>query len=232
VPSAAQADRAGLLDSLRQQLAGLEILDVERVLTEARIVRGVSEEAAVVVGHVGAQRHEWLTGCERVDVKRDLFGPVHVAATAEDRVLLALLGARVPVVPALPVRHRAVGLLDAAEHLVVQLALQRLRGREHHFGVGVLGVEVCGDVRVRLVAEPRVVVREALAVNLGDVRDALRDRRLGKARCVGRHLLFHRRQYRRSLADEATGGGQCRKRAGSAAVSVFGSAAPVRTAGQ
>ena len=60
-----------------------------------------------------------------------------------------------------------VGLLDVAEHLVVELVAQGGEVGGDGFGVGVFGVEVGGDFGVFLVAEPGVVVGEGDAVEDG-----------------------------------------------------------------
>jgi hypothetical protein len=60
-----------------------------------------------------------------------------------------------------------VGLLHMREHFLVELFAKTGERGHHGFGVGVLGFEVRGDLRVLLVAEPGVVVDEDGAVERG-----------------------------------------------------------------
>ncbi len=170
-------------DLLGEELAGDEVLDVEGVVAEARVVRGVGEQVAVVADLSRSHRHELLALRERVDVEVNLLGGVEAALLAAvDRVLLPLLRPRVVVPAAVAVRDRQVRLLDAPEHLVVQVLLERL-GRLHEgFGVGVLGFEKRADLRVLLLAHPEVVVVQGLAVQRLHVRHLLRN---GRGRVAG-----------------------------------------------
>ena len=61
--------------------------------------------------------------------------------------------------------HAEVGLLDAPEHLLVERLLQRLGRLHDRLGVGVLRLEIRDDFRVRLLAQPEVVVVQRVAVN-------------------------------------------------------------------
>src|SRR5882724_8093569 len=97
------------------------------------------------------------------------------------RILLALFGAREIEIAAQSVGNGEVGLQDAAEHLLVQLFLERLGVAKNYIGVGVLGVEVGDDLRIILIAEPRVIVDEAVAVNNGFDRQTPCDRWLRRA---------------------------------------------------
>ena len=97
------------------------------------------------------------------------------AAPAHDLVLLALFRARVIEVVADAHRDAEVGLLDAAEHLLVERLLQRLRRLHDRFGVGVLGLQVLDDLGVLLLSQPEVVVGQRVAVNPGGVRLPGRD---------------------------------------------------------
>ena len=115
---------------------------------------------------------------QAVEVERDLLGRVEARVLAtQDRVLLALLRARVVEVAAPSVGDRRVVLLDPAEHLRVERLLER-RGRFHHqVGVGVLGPQVREDLGIVTVPEPGVVVLTTVVVDDVDLRDLLRDRR-------------------------------------------------------
>src|SRR4029077_11004741 len=93
-----------------------------------------------------------------------------------DRVLLALLRARVIEVAAAAEGHRGVILLDAAEHLLVERLLERLRGLQELAGIGILFAEIGGDGGIVLLAQPEVVVLARVAVEHVDLGDFFRDR--------------------------------------------------------
>ncbi len=86
-----------------------------------------------------------------------------------NRVLQPLLGARVIPPAAVAEGNRNVGLLDVAQHLVVELFLQAGQWSHHCFGIGVFGFEVGGDFGIFLVAQPGVVVDKRVAVKLVSV---------------------------------------------------------------
>ncbi len=157
---------AGLIHLEGQQRAVLEVLQVQRVVAEAGHVGRVGEVAPVVGDHERAQREELQPLREDVLVEDDLLRTVGSLPAAEDRILLSLLGPRVVPVRAVPGGNREVGLLDAREHLLVERLLQGLRRLHHRVGVGVLRLQVGGDVRVGLLPQPEIVVQPLLAVQL------------------------------------------------------------------
>src|SRR5207244_10668047 len=138
---------------------------------------GDQAPAAAAPGE-GTRRKAAMALREPVEAEGDLLGRLEAPVFAtEDRVLLALLRARVVDVVAPPVRDGRVVLLDPAEHLGVERRLER-SGRGHHLvGVGVLGPEVREDLGVVPVPEPGVVVLATVAVDDVDFRDFLRDGR-------------------------------------------------------
>ena len=133
-------DGADALGGIGQGLAGAQVLEVQRVLTEAGVVDGVGDEVLVLGDGEAAERHEGMAFGELVAVENDLFRGLHRAlAAAVDGVLRALDGARVVVITGVVVGVGLVGLLDVAEHFAIEGLLQRL-GRSHPgFGVGILG---------------------------------------------------------------------------------------------
>jgi hypothetical protein len=165
-------------DVVGQILARAQVFDLERVLAVAGVVDGVGEKVPVVRDGVGAEAGVLVADGQLVQVERDLFGRRHTALLArEDGVLLTLDGARVVEVAVLAVGHLRVGLLDARVHLLVERLLEGL-GRLHHGRrVGVLGFEVGGDFRVRLLAHPEVFVNQRLAVDFGLFGHLFRDGR-------------------------------------------------------
>ena len=87
-------DRRDLLDALGEELAGREVLDVERVLAGAGDVHRVGQEPTVVAHRVGANREERVACGERVQVERHRLGGLDAPLPAAiDRVLPSLLGA-------------------------------------------------------------------------------------------------------------------------------------------
>ncbi len=184
-------DRRDAGDLLGEELARREVLDPERVVSKPGVVRRVGEEGAVAADLSGADRHELLALGQGVDVEVDLLGRLDAALLAAvDRVLLALLGARVVVPAAVAVGHRKVGFLDAPEHLVVESLSEGL-GRLHEgVGIRVLGLEERADLRVVPLAHPEVVVLESLVVQ-GLHVGHLRGRR-------GRRVVGEREARRRS----------------------------------
>ena len=91
--------------------------------------------------------------------------------------------------------HRDVGLLDARQHLIVKLLLQRLRMLHLRFRVRILGVEVCDHVRISLLADPEVVVGADLAVEGVDFRLGRSDGR-HQGRCLRAKLRTKCPYYR------------------------------------
>ncbi len=158
--------RAHLVDPIRQQGAGVQVLDVERVLPEAGDVGGVGEAPAVVAHRRRADREERMADRERVQIEDHLLGRVETARLAAvDRVLLAGLGARVVEEAALPIGNGLIVLLDARQHLRVEALLERRRGGHDQVGVRVLRGEVLGDRGVVPIAHPEVVVDPDVAMD-------------------------------------------------------------------
>ena len=169
--------RGDIFDALRQEVARAEVFDGERVLAEAGEVDRVGQAVAVVADGVRAQRKERMSFREGVEVQRHLLRRVETSRlAAEDRVLLALLRARVVEVAASPVGDGLIVLLDAAEHFLVERLLKRLGPLHDRVGVRVLGREVGDDVRIVLVPEPEIIVLAPVAVQDGDLGDPLGDR--------------------------------------------------------
>ena len=149
---------------------------MQRVLPEARLVGGVGQELAVRAHRHVADGHELLALGQGVHVEDDLLrGRGRALPARVDRVLLPLLRARVVEVAALAGGHVGVRLLDAREHLVVQLLLERLRRLHDRFRIGELGAQVGLDLGRALVAQPEVVVHQGVAVDLDLVRLLVRD---------------------------------------------------------
>ncbi len=91
----------------------------------------------------------------------------------------------IPVASA-PDRHGHVGFLGAALDLVEDLLAQIRQMAGVRLGERVLRLEVGGDLRIVLVAQPFVVVDDGVAV-----MGALRRDLLGDRRCRGLALVDH-----------------------------------------
>ena len=103
--------------------AGAQVAHVQRVLAIADVVGRIGEQVAVVARLVCSEAHELLPLGHLVHVQHNLLIGVEGLLPRIDRILLALHRARVPVPAVVPVRHVRVGLLDVAEHLVVERLL-------------------------------------------------------------------------------------------------------------
>ncbi len=160
-------NRSGAFDRLVGGLRGAKVLHVERVLPVAGRIRRVRQPVAIVADLEGPQPEVAVALGELVQIEEHFLGPRHASLPAAAvRVLFSFLGARVVVILADARRHGEVGLLDPPEHLFVQGLLQAF-GRLHHlFGVGVLGLEIRNDFRIRLLAQPEVVILQRVAVDL------------------------------------------------------------------
>ena len=165
-------DGADAFDFAGEGFAGREIFDMQRVLAEAGGVGCVGEPTAVV-GDVGvADGEEGVPLGELVAVEQHFFRRRHSGRArarlprlaAVDGVLQAFLGTGVVPPRAIAIGNRDIGLLDVREHLLVEVLAQAVERRHDGFGVGVFGVEISGDFRIFLVAQPGVIVREDDAV--------------------------------------------------------------------
>ncbi len=155
-----------------------QVFHVQRVLAERRGVLEIQEPAAVGTDVEAAQRVEPFPLRQRVLIEDHGFGRLEAALLAtKDRVRLPLLGAVVVPIAVVAVRHREIGLLDPAEHLAVQLLLQRFGVLHAGRGVGVLCLEIRAHLGVLLLAQPEVVVLPHLAVQGIDLGNDAGDRR-------------------------------------------------------
>jgi len=146
-----------------------EILDFEGVLAEAGGVRGVGEEGIVVADFEDAEAEEGMAFGEAIEVQEDLLGRILGGFAAVDGVLLALDGAGVVFEAAKSVRDAEIGLLNAAEHFMVEAGLEGFGRFEVGVSVRVFVFEIGEDPGIFFVAEPGVVVDAAVGVD--DVLD-------------------------------------------------------------
>ena len=190
-------DAVDALGEHRRHFAGAEVLHEQLVLAIAVVVDAVREQLGVVRDREGVDGHEFLALGQLVDVEQDLFRRLEAPLLPRvDRILLPFHRARVIEVRALAIRHLDVGLLDPAQHLVIELLLQ-LRGGLHHLvGVGVLGLEVGDGLGALLVAEPAVFIDAVLSMKSQGLRDFLGHRRLHRFgnRVQGQHAHDEKRE--------------------------------------
>ncbi len=194
--------RCGVRNLVGQQLAGLEVLEPQRVPLVADHVHRVREQRAVVTERERAHREEVVSLGLGVAVEEHLLAldrrvggqlrrcPVvrpGDGAPAVDAVLLALGGARVVPPVTESRRDRHVGLLRARLDLLEHLLPQRLQMLELLRGVRVLGLEVRDDLRILFGAEPFVMIDEGVPVMRPFERNPLGDR--GRSRRRGHSHL-------------------------------------------
>jgi hypothetical protein len=94
--------------------------------------------------------------------------------TEMDGVLLAFFGTREIEIAAKAGGNRQIGLLDTAEHFLVELFLKSFGAGKHGVGVSVFGVEVGDDFGIIFIVEPVVWIDAAVFVN--DVFDRMATR--------------------------------------------------------
>jgi len=161
--------RGDALDAERKLGGVVEILDFEGVLAEAGGVGGVGEQGIVVADFEDTEAEESVALGELIEIEEDLLvGGVDCCA-AIDGVLLAFDGTGVVFEAAKGVRDAEIGLLNAAEHFVIEAGLEGFGGFEIGVGVGVFGFEIGEDAGIFFVAEPGVMVDATVGVD--DVLD-------------------------------------------------------------
>src|SRR5579863_4901522 len=112
---------------------------------------------------------------KRVQVEQQFVVGVFRVAPAEVHcVLLAFFGAREIEVTAEAIGNGQVGLLNPAEHFLIELLLKGLGTSKHGIGVSILSVEVGDNLGVLLVVKPCVRVDATVVVN--DVFDEMATR--------------------------------------------------------
>jgi len=110
-----------------------------------------------------------VTFGQGIKVEEGLFGGVFGVETAtRDRVLLSLFGPREVEIAAQAVGDGEVGLLDAAEHLLVEEFLKGFGVVKDGVGVGAFRVEVSEHFGALFVVEPGVFVDAAVSVESSD----------------------------------------------------------------
>ncbi|MNS81701.1 hypothetical protein D3C72_1154180 [compost metagenome] len=156
---------------IAQQLARLQILDMQFVLAETRRVGSVGQQLFIRADGKRAYGKEFVAFGQLILIEQDFFKRLRIvgAALADrtaavNRVLLARFRARVIVEIALARRHGQVHFLHASLHFRSHLVGQRLdRGRDGG-RVGIFRIQVIDHGRIALLLQPAVVVRDDCAV--------------------------------------------------------------------
>ena len=150
-----------------QRLACLQIFYSQRVLPEAGQVSRIRQPAPVVADVGVADRKKCMPLAEHISVQQYLFRRVCVrpgfaaAFAAVDSVLQPLFSARIVPPHPVAVGNRYVGLLNVAQHLLVELFAQPGQRGHHCLGVGILGLKIRRHIGIFFVAQPGVIVVEA-----------------------------------------------------------------------
>ncbi len=154
--------RRGPGHRVRQELAGAQVLDPDRVLAPADLVHAERQEIPVRADPVRADLEVVLALCHLVDVQQDLFrSPKRAGFSAVDRVLEPFLEPRVVVVPPIAIGNTRVILLHPPDDFLEDPVLETPNRCEHDVAVGVLGFEIGqhGRILARVVAQPVILVR-------------------------------------------------------------------------
>ena len=164
------------LDDVREQLAGLQVLDAQVEALVAGGVHRVGQEAAGGGDRGGADGEEFVAFGELVGVDKHLlpghllrdlgWGPGVVGGgdAAREGVVLALDGAAVVPPVARALRHGHIRFLHARLDLAVDRVGQIAQERGGLLSGGVFRLQVRDRLRAVFVAQPLVVVHEVAAV--------------------------------------------------------------------
>lgn len=178
---------AGLRQDIGQVLAGIPAPDADgEELGPAQV--GAPGFEPVVRRMARAAELEVVGGlCQCVAVEDDL-DVAAAARRAADQLVLATVS-ELPQIGEGPVRrgYAQIVLLDSAAHFRDQRLLQRLRRRQQRLGIGVFGLEIGPDIRIKqgrvaqhllplLVLQPGIVVSDRDAMQRASRGAPRRDR--------------------------------------------------------
>lgn len=94
-----------------------------------------------------------------------------------NRILLALLGARVIKVITTADRDAEVRLLDPPQHLLIESVAERPQFPRRRIRISIFGFEVLNNFRIRLPSQPEIVVSDRFTMPDFAVFDAAGNRR-------------------------------------------------------
>jgi hypothetical protein len=120
---------------------------------------------------------------ELIEIEEEFFGTEIVNGFAEVLwVLLAFERFGEIKIAAAPIGNGKIRLLDAPQHLLIELLLECFGRPQNGIGIGVFGFQVGNDFRVLFVAEPGVMVDAAVAMQ--NVLDRLASGDRGPENCT------------------------------------------------
>ena len=154
-----------VLDPVRKGLAGFRIQKIQVVESSPPRVDAVCSNS--VVGADLEPTHGKIVGVtgQLVDVQHYFLIRIQRALLAGvDRIFTALDIAVVIEVIAAPVWRRLLILLDARLDFIEQDFLHALHRCHHLFGVGVLRVQICNNIRVVPLFQPVIIIDANIAV--------------------------------------------------------------------
>ena len=172
--------RSNSLDLVCKYLAGLQVFELQSVLTITRRVGRKCQPIPVVADLECSDRKVFRSLCHLVLIEQN-FCVDSVAGLASEicRILFAFFGLiEVPIVSD-PRRHAKVGLLDPAEHLLIERIGKRLVLAHKALGVLILSVQIVYDRRIFIliaITHPRIVIRDLITMNLQNLWNFLCNR--------------------------------------------------------
>src|SRR5687768_1821260 len=171
-------DRRNTFDLVRQHLSSSKVLDLKRELPVAGSIGREGEQIAIVA------RLECTDGKKLVSLRHFVLvekslrtRAVATLAPQESRILFPFFRLRDVPVFAYLCRDAEIGLLDTAEHFLVELIDKRLVFAHMRLGERVLGFQILDYLRilfVAAVAQPGIVVDDLVTMDLQDLRVLLR----------------------------------------------------------
>ena len=191
--------RFGVFDSVRQQLACLQVTKAQHPLPTAYRVFGPAQQLVVATNLVVAYLKEIMAGreCRTVDQHLLRRACLPVRTPRMDGVFLSLFEPRVVIEGPFLRWHGTVVLLHTRDNFVVELLFEALHRRHQGIAVFILGGEVSQHLRVLSLVVAHPVVR-VLAGAIG---------RRHLVRLAGRHRRHRLRRGHGRLGRERHGGG-------------------------
>ena len=164
----------------------MQVLNLQGVLPEAGGIGRIGKQPIVVADLKHTQPQKTVAFRQSVQVKQQLLSGVLVfALTKVKRVLLTFFRLREVKIPAQSIRHTEVGLLNAGQHLLIELLLKSLGRLQDGFGIRVFGFQMLNDLGVLFFAKPEIVVQTDVSVDsvLNGLSGSDRRLRTGRPPC-------------------------------------------------
>ena len=152
-------------ESLGKRRPRVQVFDLQHVLAETRGIRRIGEQLIVVADLERTQSQKRMAFHEPIQVQQQFLRRVfRVTSPAVERILLPLFRAREIEIASQPVGNGKIRLLDAHQHFLIELLLQRFRGLQNSVGIRVFGLQIVDDFRIFFVAQPGVMIYAAIAM--------------------------------------------------------------------